>query len=56
MYVGAPSLSAGGQEAGKLAGDGPVDAVPGGDLRGGFGSSAEGWLTLLRCVSQPTQC
>ena len=49
-------LEAGGHEAAELACDGAVDAVLDGALRGGFGGSAEGWLTLLRCVSQPTPC
>ena len=44
-------LEAGDQEAEELAGDGPVDAVPDGALRGGFGGSAEGWLTPLRFLS-----
>ena len=35
----------------EVARDGSVGAVPGGVLRGGFGGSAEGWLTLLRSVS-----
>ena len=43
------------QEAEELACYGPVDAVRDGVLRGGFGGSAEGWLTLLRGVSQPTR-
>lgn len=47
-------LEAGGHEAAELACDGAVDAVLDGALRGGFGGSAEGWLTLLRCVSQHT--
>ena len=47
-------LEAGDQEAEELAGNGSVDAVPDGGLRGGFGGSAEGWLTPLRFVCQPT--
>ncbi|MDE0072487.1 MAG: hypothetical protein OXU32_00690, partial [Gammaproteobacteria bacterium] len=37
-----------GQEAGELAGDGPVDAVPDGAPRGGFGTVPKGWLTTVK--------
>ena len=47
-------LEAGDQEAKRLARDGSVNAVLDRPLRGGFGGSAEGWLTLLRSISQPT--
>jgi len=49
-----PSRSArpGDQEAVELGCDGPVEAVRDGAPRGGFGGSAEDWLTLLRCVSE----
>ncbi len=42
------------QRPGAVARDGPVGAVLDGALRGGFGGSAKGWLTLLSCVSQLT--
>ncbi len=42
-------------KAEELAGDRNRGRSPGGDPQGGFGGSAEGWLTLLRGVSQPTQ-
>ena len=44
------------REAEQLARDGSVSAVPGDARRAGFGGSAEGWLTFLRSVSQPTRC
>ena len=41
-------LEAGDKEAEEVACDRPVDAVPDDALRGGFGGSAEGWLTPLK--------
>ena len=40
------------QEAEELARDGPVDAAPDRALRGGFGGSAEGWLSTVK-VGKP---